>query len=61
MEPKYHSFYCYLQDSRPVVVEKEPENFKDLPYPFTTYCPSNKVAEMTYQANLRIMKLRSNG
>lgn len=60
METKYHSFYCYLQAGNPVILEQEPQDFDELPYSYTTYCPNSEIAEMTYRTNLKIMNWRSN-
>lgn len=54
----YQSYYCYLKEGEPIIKREKPEQFFDLPYHYTTYCPSGEVAKVIYQANLRIMKLR---
>jgi hypothetical protein len=54
----YQSYYCYLNKGIPTVKEDKPKDFTDLPYHYTTYCPSGEVAKIIYQANLKIMKLR---
>ena len=58
MERNQQPYYCYLQSGVPVIEIQEPQNFTDLPYHYTTYCPSNTIAEMIYKANLKIMKMR---
>lgn len=61
METKYQAYYCFLSDSNPVILEREPENFRKLPYHYTTYCPNFEIAIMIYKTNLKIMKWRSTG
>ncbi len=58
MERNQQPYYCYLQHGVPVIGVNMPENFTELPYCYTTYCPSDSVAEMVYKANLKIMKMR---
>lgn len=48
------SYYCYLNEGNPVVVEKEPEDFHQLPCSFTTHSPNPEIARMTYRTNLKI-------
>lgn len=59
MDPKFHAYYCYLNQGAPVILDEEPENFSQLPYNFTTLCPNFEIARMAYKTNLRIMKWRS--
>ncbi len=54
MVQKLQSYYCYLNQGNPVVVEKEPENFNQLPFNYATHCPNSEIAQMTYRTNLKI-------
>jgi len=58
MQQKLQSYFCYLNQGDPVIVEKEPENFKHLPYSYTTHCPNPEIAGMAYRTNLKIMEWR---
>ncbi|MBU2645487.1 hypothetical protein KKI24_12340 [bacterium] len=58
MEHKLNSYFCYLNQGDPVVVEKEPENFRQLPYNYTMHCPTPEIAQMAYRTNLKIMEWR---
>ncbi|MFH2129444.1 MAG: hypothetical protein ABIK68_03640 [bacterium] len=58
MEHKLQSYFCYLNQGDPVVVEKEPENFSQLPYNYTMHCPNSEIAQMAYRTNLKIMEWR---
>ena len=58
MEQTFNAYFCYEEQGNPIICEKEPKNFKELPYSYATFCPNDKIAEMIYKANLRIMKMR---
>lgn len=58
MQQKLQSYFCYLKQGDPVIVEKEPENFNQLPYCYTTHCPNPEIAGMAYRTNLKIMEWR---
>ena len=59
MATKFQTYYCYLDQGTPVILKKEPVDFAALPARYVGSCPNSRIAFMTYQANLRIMKLRS--
>ncbi len=61
METRHRPYYCYLSKGIPTIVEDEPDNFLELPGCYLTHCPNIQVAEMTYQANLKIMQWRTMG
>ncbi|MCP4753494.1 MAG: hypothetical protein GY866_21600 [Proteobacteria bacterium] len=58
METRFQPYYCYINDGNPVVLDKEPDGFWQLPGRYSVFCPNQTIAEMAYQANLRIMEWR---
>lgn len=54
MAYRLQSYYCYLDQGAPVVVEERPANFNQLPCNYTTHCPNSDIARMAYQTNLKI-------
>ena len=59
MMTRYQSYYCYLNNGKPTVVESQPANFAQLPFHYTTQCPNSDVARLVYHAELKIMSWRT--
>ena len=59
METRHKPFYCYLNKGVPIILDKKPEGFINLPYNYQTHCPNIEIAKLAYQTNLKIMKWRT--
>ena len=59
MNTKHQSYFCYLDQGTPVVLENKPSDFEDLPHHYVVCCPNPDIAERTLRCNLKIEKWRS--
>ncbi len=55
---KMKTYYCYVKDGKPIVLEIEPEGFKTLPYSKALLAPNDNVALMIYEADLKLINIR---
>ncbi|MCP4749900.1 MAG: hypothetical protein GY866_03315 [Proteobacteria bacterium] len=54
MKTQFKTYFCYLNQHRPVILEREPENFTRLPFRYVARCPNSEIAEMAYKTKLKL-------
>lgn len=50
----YQTFYCYLVEGAPQVLENKPDNFEELPFNAEVNSPNLEIAELTFKTKMRI-------
>ncbi len=54
MKTRYESYYRYLNNQKPIVEKRRPDNFTALPGSYVVHCPNDEIAAMMYRTILKI-------